>query len=504
MKTRENVTISLSQRIAKYSQYVLIAGAALYLIAYFAIALTRISYPFELEWMEGGSVVEVQRILDGLSLYVSPSLDYVPYIYTPFYFYLSSLVAHVTGNGFLPLRIVSLLSSAGCFAMIFMIVHRRTASLFAAFISACLFAATFRISGAWFDLARADSLFLFLLLAGIYCFGSPNASIRTYATPIFLFLSFFAKQTALIVAVSLLILAIFTRKRSERILLPLVFVSLMAGSFLLMNSLTDGWYKYYVFDLPAQHAIVKHMLTRFFTIDVLQNLPIALLFCVIPFLRTGADKNASSNTITQDAFIIGSLFLASYFSRIHSAGYVNCLMPVYAGIAIYFGIGLALSLKAMGENDNVRTALILAALFQFANLFYSPGKQVPSSLDRQQGENLQKLVSGFQGEVYLPDHPWLLGSLNKPTQAQEMAVRDIYRAADSNQQKQMLERDMEAAIAENRFEAFIVDFKNFTMRSRDFEARYELVNSNLSGSAFHPVTGGDRRPMYLYVRRSDQ
>jgi hypothetical protein len=199
-----------------------------------------------------------------------------------------------------------------------------------------------------------------------------------------------------------------------------------------------------------------------------------------------------------------SLLLASYFSRVHSAGYVNCLMPIYAGISIYFGIGLAQALKAFGENANVKTAIIVAAIFQFANLLYSPGKQIPSPSDRKQGENLQKLVLSFKGEVYLPDHPWLLGSLNMPTQAQEMAVRDIFRSAGSNQQKQMLEQEMKTALAEKRFEAVIVDFKNFSMRPSDFETHYELVNSNLTGSAFHPVTGGDRKPMYLYVKRANQ
>jgi hypothetical protein len=59
-----------------------IAGAA-YLLVYIVIALMRDWYPFELEWLEGASVVHVQRVLDGRPLYVPPSLDFVPFIYPP-------------------------------------------------------------------------------------------------------------------------------------------------------------------------------------------------------------------------------------------------------------------------------------------------------------------------------------------------------------------------------------------------------------------------------------
>ena len=85
-----------THRFANIGQTLLIVGASLYPLAYLVIALTRLSYPFELEWMEGGSVVHVQRILDGQALYVTPSLTFVPFIYSPFYFYVSSLFAHVT------------------------------------------------------------------------------------------------------------------------------------------------------------------------------------------------------------------------------------------------------------------------------------------------------------------------------------------------------------------------------------------------------------------------
>ena len=77
---------------------VIMALAALYPLAYVAIALTRMGYPFELEWMEGGVVDHVRRILDGHPLYVEPTLGFTPFIYPPLYFYAAAFVSRLMGG----------------------------------------------------------------------------------------------------------------------------------------------------------------------------------------------------------------------------------------------------------------------------------------------------------------------------------------------------------------------------------------------------------------------
>ena len=149
-------------------RYSLLLLAISYIAVYLIIVCLRIQYPFELEWMEGGVVDHVRRILSGKKLYVNPSLEFIPFTYTPFYFYVSALVSKITGIGFTPLRFVSLISSLGSFFIIFLIVKRETRAYFPSIIASCFFAATFQISGAWFDIGRVDSLFLLLSLLTIY------------------------------------------------------------------------------------------------------------------------------------------------------------------------------------------------------------------------------------------------------------------------------------------------------------------------------------------------
>src|ERR1700749_955101 len=136
--------------------------------AYLYIALSRLTYPFALEWLEGNSLVEVHRIVTGQPLYPAPTAGYVPDGYSPLYFAVSAGVARVLGGSYLSLRLVSLLSSLACFALLARLVQRETGSLAAGAGAAGLFAATYFATGTWFDVGRVDSLLLALTIGSPY------------------------------------------------------------------------------------------------------------------------------------------------------------------------------------------------------------------------------------------------------------------------------------------------------------------------------------------------
>ena len=132
------------------------------------IVISRINYRYDLEWMEGASLVQVYRIYTGQSLYTQPSLSYIPLIYPPLYFYLAAGLFKMMGISFLPLRLVSFASTVGCLVIIYFAVKDKTNSGLISLVAAGSFAATFKLGGAWFDIARVDMLFIFLCLAAIY------------------------------------------------------------------------------------------------------------------------------------------------------------------------------------------------------------------------------------------------------------------------------------------------------------------------------------------------
>ena len=59
---------------------VVLACAAASIALYAGIAILRMRYPFELEWMEGGMVDHVGRLLSGRPWYAKPSLYFVSYL----------------------------------------------------------------------------------------------------------------------------------------------------------------------------------------------------------------------------------------------------------------------------------------------------------------------------------------------------------------------------------------------------------------------------------------
>src|SRR6202044_351569 len=72
------------------------------------------------------------------------------------------------GASYLSLRLVSLVSSLACFALLARLVQRETGSIAAGTGAAGAFAATYFAAGTWFDIGRVDSLFLALSIGGLY------------------------------------------------------------------------------------------------------------------------------------------------------------------------------------------------------------------------------------------------------------------------------------------------------------------------------------------------
>ena len=48
-----------------FLKYILAAGGGLFLLIFLGTALSRLGYPYELEWMEGGAVDHVRRVIAG-------------------------------------------------------------------------------------------------------------------------------------------------------------------------------------------------------------------------------------------------------------------------------------------------------------------------------------------------------------------------------------------------------------------------------------------------------
>src|ERR1700760_1600007 len=192
----------LRQRAPRAAQLAAALAGLVAIGAYLFVALSRLDYPFPLEWLEGNSLVEVHRILAGQPLYPAPTVGHVPDGYSPLYFAVSAAVARVAGVSYLSLRLVSLVSSLACFAVLARLVQRETRSAAAGTAAAGVFAATYFASGTWFDVARVDSLFLALSVGGLYAARHMRGTGGAIVAGVLLAAAALTKQTGLAEAVA--------------------------------------------------------------------------------------------------------------------------------------------------------------------------------------------------------------------------------------------------------------------------------------------------------------
>lgn len=496
---------------ARIALQILLAAAALAFIALFLlVAVKRAGYPYELEWMEGGVIDHIARILNGDQLYVEPGVEFVTYTYTPLFFYAGALAAKVLGTGFLAGRLVSLAASLGCLALIFLFVRRETGSPFFGLMAAGLFAAAYSVTGFWYDLARPDMLFLLLILASAYLLRVHDTTWLLALSGLLAFLAFMSKQTTLFVAIPLASYSLGVLPGWKKAIFPGVFLGALGLSTLLLNWASDGWYYYYVFQLPRYHAIISKNFDTFplFIYRLAVALAFSLYFVVAAFFAK--DRRPAYFY----SLFLGGLLFASWSVSIREGSFDNVFIPAAAGIAICFGLGAhALYKQTADDEKESPVAGRLLPLFvlllcgaQFATLGYDPRDQWPSEADLRAGDELVRLLRDTEGDVFLPFHGFLGPKAGKRMFAQGVAIGDVIAARGP--EADTLQQDINRAYNEGEFSTLVIDGEMdpglASWLGLDAEAAASLSCEEMNYAErydFYPVTGMRTRPETICSRK---
>ncbi|MFO7652840.1 MAG: glycosyltransferase family 39 protein [Candidatus Krumholzibacteriia bacterium] len=493
----------------------MLAVATGYLGLFVVLAFLRVPYPYELEWMEGGAVDHVRRLLEGHRLYGPPTLEFVPFIYTPLYFWVSALAAAVLGVDFLALRLVSAAAAVAAFLLLSELARRETGSRAAGLIAAGIFAATYRASGAWFDVARVDILMVALLLAALLSYRRAESWRGDVAAGMWLCLAVLAKQSALVLGASLLLHGLVTRPGWRRLALPAGTVLPLLVSTALMQGGSDGWYVYYVLDLPRQHALAPEFAGWWFWRgDLLAEVPVLLaLAAALPaavlratVLRATALPAAVRLRYRRDALLAALLLAgavaAAWLGRLHSGGWDNVLMPLHAVLSLLAAVTYQAARRRFTACTDPRAAaaaalLPLLILVQLAWLAYPPAAQLPTTADRAAGDAMIARLRGLPGDVFIPYHGHYAALAGKPSWAHAAAVSDVLRGDDPRRTEDLLEL-LRDALAEGRFTALVLDEPLPELAQVEHPYRDAGPVFERPG-VFWPVTGRPTRPEHLLL-----
>jgi len=483
------VTTSQAARTALWTGVSLLAVYQLGLLIT-AIA-ARISYPYDLEWMEGGMLHHAQRIQDGQGIYVPPSIDFIPYLYTPLYPAILAVAGGVFGISYKIGRLVSVLSLLGIAVVSAIQIgnrrheHADTAPVAAGIVLGLgLFAAAYPATDGWYDLVRADTLFLFMVTSGIAALpawsrdgAGLGGHARVAAGAVLLALAFFCKQTGIIyVALGGGIVLVCNWRRLPTYVVAAGAIGL--GFTWLFQRTTHGWFWTYASQIHRAHDFNMDRFWKSFTNILWQPelhgtkwAPLGAMISIaigIGVLALGAAWWRSRRfprqaqpfvlwTVTYAvSTVVGAVGWGTEFAH------YNAYMPAFLHGALAAGAAVpaisacaAILTEGRRHTELVTAAAGLAAAGVLAAAcwlgVWKPLQFSPTVEDLAAGERLIARIHKTEGEVWMPSHPWYLHLAGKTPRVHRMGIRDV----TWRQTRVVL--GLEAALDRHAFAAIFLD-----------------------------------------------
>ena len=459
------------------------------IVAYLVVAVSRLNYPFALEPLEGNSLIEVHRLLAGQPLYPAPTAAYVPDGYPPLYFAVSAAVAKVLGVSYLPLRLVSLVSSLVCFALLGRLVQKETGSPAAGVGAAGLFAATYFATGTWFDVGRVDSFFLALSIAGLYAARHMSTTRGAVVAGVLLAAATLTKQTALAEVAAVLGVLLLTPRRRLAYTAALAWAVLYGAATLAIWQTDGRWYLFYVFQLMREQALTYSNFSWFWTL-LLTALGLAACAALIGARRVPRELLAGC----------AALAVGGYATLVHSGGAVNDVLPAYLAVALLAGLALGSPVRWLIP----ATGLLVLAQSVLLLTGFHLSQAIPSSADRAAGERLAAGMRALGGNVYVPAEPSLSLLAGMTPSAHPGAVFDIMRATDppgiesyrSSAEKAVTARQYSAIISNGPGRPLF----NLLNLTKNYQECLQPLPAG-PGTLLIPVPGSAPRPAVIWIPR---
>ncbi|MCK5798340.1 MAG: hypothetical protein KAI47_14205, partial [Deltaproteobacteria bacterium] len=405
----------------------------------------RLTYPLDLEWMEGGMLGHALRIYEGKAIYAAPSVDFISYLYTPFYPFVVGTLGRVFGVSYFLGRLVSLASFFVACGVAFLAIRRevegRWEGLAWGIVGVGLIASSFPHTGAWYDLVRNDSLYLGLVSSALYLLRYHHDRWwKVGVTGLLLGLAFLTKQTSsafiLFAGAAMLVMA----WRRLFLLVPVVGV-VAGGTILVLNRATGGWCWRFIFELHQGHGLYWERIWPETELKILKLFPVVGavlgLWLVVTLIRWAVSRRWPLGRERGRVYWFILVFVGVAISAVGFAtqwAVANAYIPGFYFGAIFAAMAAAdLARRAgtwRGPLASGAVALILggALAAQLVTQLYAPGAHLPKAGWRRAGEKLLARLGKVQGPVLMPYHPFYPTMVGKRPSYHQMGINDVTRA----------------------------------------------------------------------------
>ena len=449
--------------------WLLLAAAGAIQLALLVTAIAgRITYPFDLEWMEGGLLHHAERV-GGAGIYVPPSVEFIPYVYTPLYPAVLKALGSVFGLSYPLGRAISVLATLAVLGVGARVVTRdsdadRFARIGAALGMVGLVCAGYVWVEGWYDIVRGDMMFLAMCFCGLAAIPRCAATtgrrghILVACAGAWLALAFFAKQTGIFVVAIGGALVLFRSWRKTPAYVAGAGAVGLTGTWLI-NYVTDGWFWTYVFEVPQSHDVntdrvvdsFKFVLVQYPTMTVLMAL--GLVAAIIARRR---QRHPLYRATIEWVCIFVATSAVGALSWGKAWAHFNAYLPALISGSIGAGLSLLTLQRALANASLWPRALVpasaVALAVQLLLVTWSPSDYIPTEADRRAGENLIATIAAIDGEVMVPFHPWYARMAGKTPTVHRMGIIDT-----SFGKRRWQIAGLREAFANHRFAAVVLD-----------------------------------------------
>jgi hypothetical protein len=467
----------------------------------------RATFPLDLEWMEGGMLVHAQRLASGHSLYVRPSLEFIPFLYTPLYPALLATLSWVLPFGYFLGRAVSLLSFAATLTIVGLIAVRqasprlsRLLGIFVAVAVAGGVTAGFEFTGGFYDLARSDSLLLLCETAALALAFAGTSRASAAAAGVAMTAAFLTKQTGPIVGVGIGLGLLVTSWR-RALIYGVVSAVLMGLGLLYLVQSSHGWFWTYIFKLHQSHPFRPDTLTTSPPYMWRHCWPTWIALCLATAGLALAGRLRRTDAILWGGALGG--FVSAVLGFATMWAWFNAFIPAVTFPAFAAAILAARLLAHVAETRLIGTSAFAAACVLALGLqSYHAGKplvatRMPAPADRAAAARFLERLRALPGDGFIPFHPYYGALAGRRTFVHRIGVMDVESALGRPE-------GLDRAIAEQRFPWIILDYKSQRGEWPGLEARYRVVHIFQEGvDAARVFSGADTSPRWLLVPARD-
>lgn len=419
----------MAARALLFLEFVVLALAALQVWELAQVTAARLFYPYDLEWMEGGTLLTGLRAHQGLPFYAPPTPDYIPFIYPPLYARLLGALGHLFPIGYALGRSVSVVGTLVGAAALAWVARRHGASWPLALGSAVLFLGTYEEVGTFFDLVRIDGLSI-ALLGWALALGSQPGRRMALAAGLLLALAFACKHHAAIFGFPL----VFWRWRTQGLREALWFAGAAVipalGFTAALQLATGGLFLTWLLEVPAAHGMVAERMVPKLELITTPTWKLratgAAAECLVALPITTVAALLLPRWMRGGYWIAVSLvaLLTVTLMRGHTGGYLNVLIPMMWVLAAWPAL-LAQPFEGRAWARPLATLLVGAQLWEGRGEL---GRYAPTAEDRVAAEAFVEELRGLPEPLLIPHAPYAAVLAGKEPHFALIALWDINHA----------------------------------------------------------------------------